>query len=79
MKAIRAVKTPKAAQAFDPLRFCAPTVDPDQRRALVAEAAYFRAEKRNFAPGFEEEDWLAAEAEITHLLSSGKGAVGNGN
>ncbi len=31
---------------------------------MIAEAAYFRAEKRGFAPGSELEDWLAAEEEI---------------
>lgn len=32
--------------------------------ALVAERAYFKSEKRGFAPGFEIEDWLEAEAEL---------------
>jgi Protein of unknown function (DUF2934) len=41
-----------------------PFVDPQQRAALIAEAAYFRAQKRGFAPGHETEDWLAAEAEV---------------
>ena len=41
-----------------------PFVDPQQRSALIAEAAYLRAEKRGFAPGRETEDWLAAEAEV---------------
>jgi hypothetical protein len=31
---------------------------------LIAEAAYFLAEKRGFAPGFQLEDWLAAETQI---------------
>ena len=31
----------------------------------VAEAAYFRAEGRGFAPGGELDDWLQAECEIT--------------
>ena len=35
--------------------------------ALIAERAYFRAEKRGFAPGHELEDWLAAEREIAAL------------
>ncbi|WPL11765.1 DUF2934 domain-containing protein [Thiorhodovibrio litoralis] len=29
----------------------------------VAEAAYFRAEKRGFLSGFETQDWLQAEKE----------------
>ncbi|GEM_PF-3669644 len=33
-------------------------------RARIAEAAYFRAERRGFAGGSELEDWLAAEEEI---------------
>jgi hypothetical protein len=32
--------------------------------ASIAERAYFKAEKRGFAPGHELEDWLAAEKEI---------------
>ena len=36
-------------------------VGPEHRAALIAEAAFFRAEKRGFAPGHEVEDWLAAE------------------
>jgi len=34
------------------------------REALIATAAYYRAEKRGFAPGHETEDWLAAEREV---------------
>lgn len=36
----------------------------DERRRLIAEAAYLRAEQRGFANGNEVDDWLAAEAEI---------------
>jgi len=35
-----------------------------ERYQLIAEAAYYRAERRNFAPGYELADWLNAEAEI---------------
>lgn len=45
-------------------------VDPEMRSALIAEAAFFRAEKRGFAPGHETEDWLAAEAEVDAKLMS---------
>ena len=34
------------------------------RAELVAVAAYFRAQQRNFSPGGEIDDWLAAEREI---------------
>lgn len=39
-------------------------VDPQQRAALIARTAYFRALNRGFAPGYELADWLAAEAEV---------------
>jgi hypothetical protein len=39
----------------------------EQRRELIAVAAYYLAEGRNFQPGHEEEDWLAAEAQIGRL------------
>jgi hypothetical protein len=41
---------------------------------MIAESAYLRSERRGFAAGFEEEDWLAAEKEIDALLSAGPGA-----
>lgn len=31
---------------------------------MIAEAAYYKAEKRGFEPGHEDEDWLAAENEV---------------
>jgi hypothetical protein len=51
----------------------APTeVTSEERHQLIAEAAYYRAERRNFVPGHELEDWLAAEAEIE--MKQGKNA-----
>jgi hypothetical protein len=49
-------------------------ISPEERRALIAESAYLRAERRGFGPGYEVEDWLAAEREIDALLNSGSGA-----
>jgi hypothetical protein len=49
----------------------APLLDPERRRALIAEAAYFRAERRGFEPGHETEDWLAAELEVDTALTAG--------
>jgi hypothetical protein len=49
------------------LRFVAPSQRPmsaEERHAAIAVAAYHLAERRNFAPGHEAEDWLAAEAQI---------------
>lgn len=36
-----------------------------EREQMIAEAAYYRAQRRGFAPGRELDDWLAAEAEIS--------------
>jgi sterol desaturase/sphingolipid hydroxylase (fatty acid hydroxylase superfamily) len=33
-------------------------------RHMIEEAAYYRAEKRGFAPGFESADWFEAEKDI---------------
>jgi hypothetical protein len=59
--AIRPVKTkansrPGAAQVE--------SLTEEQQRSLVAIAAYYLAERRNFEPGHELEDWLAAEMQI---------------
>jgi len=51
-------RNPAAARAHDPA----------QRHTMIAEAAYYRAEKRHFEPGHELDDWLQAEAEISSLL-----------
>lgn len=45
---------------------------------MIAEAAYFRAEKRGFVPGFEMFDWLAAEREIEERMNGRRGNVGSG-
>ena len=37
---------------------------------MIAQAAYYRAQKRGFAPGLEAEDWRDAEAEVMQRLSA---------
>jgi Protein of unknown function (DUF2934) len=54
--------TPKATFVGEQLVY----KDRDQ---LIAEAAYLRAEQRGFSPGYELDDWLAAEAEINAQFS----------
>lgn len=39
------------------------------RRAMVACAAYYRAEARDFAPGCEVDDWLLAEKDVDTTLT----------
>jgi len=41
--------------------------DDETRWALVAENAYYRAERRGFLPGSELDDWLAAEEEVAKM------------
>jgi hypothetical protein len=36
----------------------------ENRHRHIAEAAYYRAQRRGFAPGQEQEDWIAAENDI---------------
>ena len=42
-------------------------LDSEERHRRIAEAAYYRAQRRGFAPGYEEEDWLAAEKELEYV------------
>jgi hypothetical protein len=52
----------------DSARFVQDTLDAQRRQAIEA-AAYYRAEKRGFASGYELEDWLAAEADYDRSTS----------
>jgi Protein of unknown function (DUF2934) len=47
-----------------------PAIDPQTQYTMIAEAAYYCAEKRGFTPGGELADWLAAEAQIRELLAT---------
>lgn len=46
-------------------------IEPREREAMIAEAAYFRSAHRGFEPGHEVDDWLAAESEIEAALARG--------
>ena len=55
---------------YDPFRFSRPHgPTQQQRRQMIADVAYRRAEQRGFSPGREVEDWLGAEAEVDFALS----------
>lgn len=41
---------------------------PEQLWKQIAEAAYYKAKARGFAPGGEVQDWIEAEAEVMHRL-----------
>jgi hypothetical protein len=48
----------------------ATSLTPLERLRMVEIAAFFRAERRGFAPGYEVEDWLAAEVEVAAQLAA---------
>lgn len=48
--------------------------DPDERRRRIAEAAYYRAERRGFAAGYEDSDWLDAEKELDSPQGDDRGS-----
>jgi len=45
-----------------------PTVQPINLDVMIAEAAYYKAEKRGFYPGDDIRDWLEAKSEIIALV-----------
>ncbi|MGD0492701.1 MAG: DUF2934 domain-containing protein [Steroidobacteraceae bacterium] len=62
---------------FNPLRFSLPPRKaPEDRQAMIAQAAYFRAQQRHFEPGHELEDWLAAESEVDRRIAQARGEQG---
>ena len=62
--------TPKSSQVESTSSSSAETtpaaesLDDADRRKMISDAAYYRAQQRGFATGHELEDWLAAENEI---------------
>jgi hypothetical protein len=44
-------------------------ISTEERWKMIAIAAYYKAEKREFAPGGELQDWIDAENEIGKHLS----------
>lgn len=44
------------------------SITPEQRYCMIADIAYFRAEKRGFVDGDPVQDWVEAEREIDCML-----------
>jgi hypothetical protein len=55
------------ALRVDALWFGDPSDQAAFRHAAIAKAAYFCAQRRDFAPGSEVDDWLTAERELHRL------------
>jgi hypothetical protein len=73
--AVRAAKPPAPRKKIAPKApKAAPPQMPDQGviDAMVAEAAYYLAEKRCFAPGYQEQDWQAAREQIEAQLRAAR-------
>jgi len=51
--------------AVDQEKSTAQTQDSEDYQIMIAEAAYYIAEKRRFAPSHEMDDWFEAEQQIT--------------
>jgi hypothetical protein len=49
-------------------------ISADERRSMIAEAAYLRAESQGFSSD-EQHDWLTAEREVDTLLTKAKVVV----
>ena len=47
----------------------------NERHGMIAETAYYQAEKRGFQPGHEILDWLEAEKEVDKLLGKAANRV----
>lgn len=56
-----------------------PDVGAEHRHQMIAEAAYFLAEKRGFECGCELDDWLAAEGDVGAGSASDAISAGGGS
>jgi hypothetical protein len=57
-------------RAARPAKAAVATLSSADRLEMIRQAAYYRAERRGFAPGRDAEDWLAAEAEVDAGLAA---------
>lgn len=66
----RTRKEPANAQAGEATLGREPvSISADQRRSMIAQTAYLRAERRGFRGGDPVSDWLESEKEVDALLS----------
>ncbi|MEO8159374.1 MAG: DUF2934 domain-containing protein [Betaproteobacteria bacterium] len=67
---VNAEPATNAAASDNTAADAAAVISSQERQRMIAEAAYLRAEQRGFAAGWEQEDWLLAEAEIDRLIQA---------
>jgi hypothetical protein len=51
-----------------PAENVADQIDPELRHRMISEAAFARYAARDYADGYDFEDWLEAEAAVDHML-----------
>ena len=75
-KATKSTAPPVAKPASSGSLHKLANVSPEKRLDMIKEAAYYRAEKRSFAPGHDAEDWAMAEREIDDLIARARQMTG---
>lgn len=64
----------KAGTVQEPKKSSTAVITSEERHLLIAEAAYYLAEKRGFQGGSPEQDWFEAANQVDNMfISSGKG------
>jgi hypothetical protein len=64
--------------AASPMPAPVPAYEPDLNiKSMIAEAAYYKAEKRAFTPGNELRDWLEAKREMSGWFTAIRPSDGN--
>ena len=73
---VAAIAEPKAkAPVRKKTALAAQSIAPEQRANYIQVAAFYIAERRGFAPGNPEQDYLDAAAEIDRLVAAGHFAL----
>lgn len=67
-------KTAKSTKRTTKAKLVSTGITPDQRSQMIAEAAYFNAEKRGFDPNGQVDDWLQAETMVDEMISQSAGS-----
>jgi len=67
-KKARTASAAQPSQKSGKAKLISTGITPDERSQMIAEAAYYRAEKRGFNPDGQVDDWLQAEVMIDEIL-----------
>ncbi|MET0090991.1 MAG: DUF2934 domain-containing protein [Candidatus Thiodiazotropha sp.] len=67
-KKVTTKKTAAKKSTAKPATSSKPKISPRERYEMIATMAYYRAEARNFEPGYDVDDWLECEKFIDDVL-----------